>query len=74
MSIIYWDFDGTLVKSNQLWVNCAYKSIEEILPNCNINILELKNLLLSKGFTWHTPEENFQDVIKDKWWDLLPYF
>lgn len=70
MAIIFWDFDGTLVYSNPLWSNTVYNSLKEVEPNTNVTFNEIRKCM-ARGFTWHTADEDFSDLIGDKWWDFM---
>ena len=58
MSIIYWDFDGTLVYSNPLWSGSVFTALKQIVPDTHIKFAEIRNCM-AKGFTWHTPEQDY---------------
>lgn len=70
MAIIFWDFDGTLVYSNPLWSNTVYNSLQEVAKNCDIEFSEIRKCM-AKGFTWHTADEDYSDLIGDKWWAFM---
>ncbi len=70
MAVIFWDFDGTLVYSNPLWSNTVYNSLKEINPDTNIDFTQIRKCM-AKGFTWHNADEDYRDLIGDKWWDFM---
>ncbi|HWT76740.1 MAG TPA: HAD family hydrolase [Mobilitalea sp.] len=71
---IFWDFDGTLVKAPFLWSGSLLKAITTILPGCNITLEDIRRYT-KKGFTWDSPEEDYSELIGDKWWEyMLHYF
>lgn len=70
MAIIFWDFDGTLAYSNPLWSNTVYNSLKEVAPNSNVEFNEIRKCM-AKGFTWHTADEDYSDLIGDKWWAFM---
>lgn len=70
MSIIFWDFDGTLVYSNPLWSTTVFNSLKELAPNTDVNFTDIRKCM-AKGFTWHTPDEDYSNLIGDKWWEFM---
>ncbi|MCM1115191.1 MAG: HAD family hydrolase [Clostridium sp.] len=70
MSILFWDFDGTLVCSNPLWSNSVYSAIKEVDYKTKITFNEIRKCMAS-GFTWHTPDNDYSNIIGDKWWDFM---
>lgn len=70
MSIIYWDFDGTLTYSNPLWSNSVYNAIKEIDPNNNIKFADIRKCMAS-GFTWHLPDNDYSSIKNDEWWNFM---
>lgn len=70
MAIIFWDFDGTLAYSNHLWSTTVYNSLKEAAPNSKIEFPQIRKCM-AKGFTWHTPNENYKDLIGNQWWEYM---
>lgn len=70
MSVVFWDFDGTLVKSNSLWSNSVYAALKEFEPDTTVMFNDVRKCM-AHGFTWHTPDENYSSLINDKWWDFM---
>lgn len=70
MSIIFWDFDGTLVYSNPLWSNTVFNSLKEVAPKTDVKFTDIRKCMAT-GFTWHTPDEDYRDLIGDKWWEFM---
>lgn len=70
MSIIYWDFDGTITYSNSLWSNNVYNSLKQIAPEITTEFTEIRKCM-AKGFTWHTPDKDYTAFKNDKWWDFM---
>ena len=70
MSIIFWDFDGTLVYSKSLWTGSVHKALKETDPNTPVTFEQLK-ICMSHGFTWHTPERDYSQMTGEKWWDFM---
>lgn len=70
MSIIYWDFDGTLVKSNHLWSSSVFKALNETV-SCNETVFNQIRQYMKKGFTWNSPFEDYSQLTGEKWWDFM---
>lgn len=70
MSIIYWDFDGTITYSNSLWSGTVFDSLKQVEPNTAVEFTEIRKYM-AKGFTWHTPNNNYTTFTNDKWWDFM---
>lgn len=70
MSVIFWDFDGTLAHSDSLWSRSVYKALLETDPNTQVEFEEIRKHM-KYGFTWHTPEHDYTHLVLDKWWDFM---
>lgn len=70
MSIIFWDFDGTLVHSNSLWSSSVYNALKETERNTNVKFEDIRKCM-AKGFTWHTPDNDYSKMTDEKWWDFM---
>lgn len=70
MAIIFWDFDGTLVFSNPLWSTTVFNSLKEVVPNTDVEFTDIRKCMAT-GFTWHTADEDYSDLIGDKWWEFM---
>ncbi|MDD6604014.1 MAG: hypothetical protein PUE73_06785 [Eubacteriales bacterium] len=70
MAIIFWDFDGTLVYSNPLWSTTVFNSLKEAAPNTDVKFTDIRKCMAT-GFTWHTPDEDYSNLIGDKWWEFM---
>lgn len=70
MSMIFWDFDGTLAYSNSLWSGSVYKALLETDAATTVPFAEIKKHM-QYGFTWHTPEQDYSHLIQDKWWEFM---
>ncbi len=64
---LFWDFDGTLVKSVSLWSTSLLRALQESWPECSRTLEDVRPLLRS-GFPWHTPQEDFTRLTGDAWW------
>lgn len=70
MSVIFWDFDGTLVHSNSLWSNSVYTALLDFLPDTDVKFTDIRKCM-AKGFTWHTPDNDYSSLTYDKWWEFM---
>lgn len=70
MAVIFWDFDGTLVYSNPLWSTTVFNSLKEVAPNSDVEFTDIRKCMAT-GFTWHTADEDYSDLIGDKWWEFM---
>jgi len=64
---LFWDFDGTLVKSVSLWSSSLLRSLKESWPDCPC-VLEDVRPHLRSGFPWDTPQENLTHLTGEAWW------
>lgn len=70
MSVIFWDFDGTIVHSNPLWSNSVYNALKSADINTAVEFSDIRKCMQS-GFTWHTPDKDFCKLTGDKWWEFM---
>lgn len=70
MRAICWDFDGTLVHSHCLWSGSIWKALKETAPNTTITLNDVRPYTAS-GFTWYTPENDYSDLVGERWWDYM---
>lgn len=65
---IFWDFDGTLVYSNESFL-C---SLNDALVRYSyiIEKSELKSFLISVC-SWYAPQRDYVNLIKEDWWNQL---
>lgn len=70
MITVFWDFDGTLVHSNSLWSNSVYSALREFDCNTTVRFSDIRKCM-AFGFTWHTPNEDYSNMIYSKWWDFM---
>ncbi len=70
MSILCWDFDGTLAYSCHLWSGSVFRALNETVENHNVTFQDIRRCNAS-GFTWHTPECDFSHLVGDKWWEFM---
>lgn len=67
MTILCWDFDGTIALSHHLWSNSVRKAINMIEPDNKINFLDIRKCM-ETGFSWQTPEADYPEATGQKWW------
>ena len=65
--VIFWDFDGTLVKTEAPWSNSILASIKEIKPDSKLILTDVRPLMQS-GFTWDNPWADHTGITGVKWW------
>ena len=70
MSVIFWDFDGTIVHSNPLWSNSVYNALKSVDINTAVEFSDIRKCM-QIGFTWHTPDKDFSQLTGDKWWEFM---
>ena len=70
MSVVFWDFDGTLAWSLHLWSGSGYKALLETDPDTAVTYEQL-DPHFHGGFTWHTPFEDYTSYKGDKWWEYM---
>lgn len=69
-TVVFWDFDGTLVHSGPLWSSSVYKALKETDSNTQVLFEDVRKHM-AYGFTWHTPDEDYRSLIGDKWWNFM---
>jgi len=67
MSVIFWDFDGTLAYREGRWSGMLADLINKECPEKNIKSGDVR-LYLRSGFPWHSPEQNHGKKSADEWW------
>lgn len=67
--IVFWDFDGTLVYSNPLWTTSVFKALKKVDCDTKTSFNDIRKCMAS-GFTWHTPDNDYSELIGEKWWDF----
>lgn len=67
-SVIFWDFDGTLIHSNQSFL-C---SLQEALHSYGFTPLEEQcRSFLKQACSWNHPEISYENLTEQNWWDTL---
>lgn len=64
---VFWDFDGTLVKSVSLWSCSLLRALQESWPEFPCELEDVRPHLRS-GFPWDTPQENLNHLSGEAWW------
>lgn len=73
-SVVFWDFDGTLARRDDLWAGALLDALTVVDPKANVTLDRLRPGL-STGFPWHTPDEVVDARTPDGWWwSLRPTF
>ncbi|MDE7124064.1 MAG: hypothetical protein K2N83_01070, partial [Eubacterium sp.] len=73
MIVVFWDFDGTLVYSNPLWSKSVYEALKNVCSDTLVTFNEIR-VCMASGFTWHTPDEDYSEIINDKWWQHMNHY
>lgn len=64
---IFWDFHGTLVRSNPLWSGAVYLAAGGEGNPHGIAFEDVRPLL-REGFTWHMPQLSYPHMTGEAWW------
>ncbi len=68
---VFWDFDGTLVRSQSLWTGSVYKALADAISDCPWTIEDVRPHMQS-GFPWHCPERDYSHLVSGTcWWDHM---
>lgn len=70
MSVVCFDFDGTIAYSKSLWSKSVYKALIDTVETTDITLEDIKGCM-STGFTWHTPDEDFSNITGERWWAFM---
>lgn len=70
MSTVYWDFDGTLVKSTHLWSSSVFMALNETCAEHDVTFGDIRRCM-ARGFTWHTPQNDYTAFKNEKWWEFM---
>ena len=65
---LFWDFDGTLIHSNESFLNALDYALN--MFQYNIGTKNIKAFLHSVC-SWYKPEISYEEAIGSKWWDSL---
>jgi putative hydrolase of the HAD superfamily len=67
---LFWDFDGTLVKSPHLWSSSLLRALKDAWPGCLCTLEDVRPHLRS-GFPWHTPGQDHSCMTGEAWWETM---
>ncbi len=67
---LFWDFDGTLVKSPHLWSTSLLRALKEAWPGCICTLQDVRPYLRN-GFPWHTPGQDHSRMTGEAWWETM---
>jgi putative hydrolase of the HAD superfamily len=67
---LFWDFDGTLVKSLPLWSTSLLRALKDAWPGCLCTLEDVRPHLRS-GFPWHTPVKDHTSMTGEAWWETM---
>lgn len=67
---MFWDFDGTLARRDDLWSGAIVDALRRIDPTITTTASDLRPHLKS-GFPWHRPEIVTNPSTPQAWWDRL---
>jgi putative hydrolase of the HAD superfamily len=68
VTVILWDFDGTLAHRPGLWGACVVETLDEHRPGRGRALEEVRPLLRD-GFPWHEPSRAHPELcVPDAWW------
>lgn len=67
---LFWDFDGTLVKSPHLWSTSLLRALQDAWPGCPCSLQDVRPHLRS-GFPWHTPGQDHTRMTGEAWWETM---
>lgn len=68
--VLFWDFDGTLAVSPKIWPRSVCQALLDVMPDSSITVDDIRPHT-SVSYTWHTPDEDYSDLIGSKWWDHM---
>ncbi len=68
MSILCWDFDGTITYAPMIWSNSVLKSLKEVCPSSDISFDDIRPLI-SRNFSWESPYDDNTKLVGEAWWD-----
>lgn len=74
MSVVFWDFDGTLADSVSLWARSGYEALRLTDENALMDFMEFKRLLLyGEGcrFPWRTPDSDHTRHAGENFWTWM---
>jgi putative hydrolase of the HAD superfamily len=74
VSVLVWDFDGTLALRPGYWTGLLHEIVTECHPDLGITPEHIRPHL-QRGFPWHTPDVLREPCSEDEWWaQMQPVF
>ncbi len=70
MSVLCWDFDGTLVWAPKLWTRSVYAALKAENPSTKMKIRDVR-VRMAWGFPWHEPEKDYRSSTGERWWQRM---
>lgn len=68
VSVVLWDFDGTLAYREGLWGGCVVETLDAVVAGHGITLDRLRPLLRD-GFPWHRHDVGHPQLCDpDAWW------
>ncbi len=67
---LFWDFDGTLVKSPRLWSSSLLRSLKDAWPGCPF-LLEDIRPHMQNIFPWDMADRDFSSLKGEAWWEYM---
>ena len=68
--VLFWDFDGTLVRSDHLWRRCVHAALCRECPDSGIS-MDAIGEHLHTGFPWHDPAADYTECCRQAWWPKM---
>ncbi len=65
--VVFWDFDGTLVRQQSLWSASVLRVLLRSRPGCGVRLEEVRPLMHT-GFPWHTPDQEDTRWVGPAFW------
>ena len=66
MSVVLWDFDGTLAERPGLWSACLMETLDEHEPGHGVSE-DAVRAFLDSGFPWHVPDVEHPELCDADW-------
>ncbi len=67
---LFWDFDGTLVKSPRLWSTSLLRSLKEAWPGCPLAVDDVRPHMQGI-FPWDAPDRDVSRLTGERWWEAM---
>jgi len=70
MTVLFWDFDGTLVHSESHWSQCVFDALRSVDASAAATFEQI-DAQMRRAWPWHTPEEDYTNAVGDAWWPMM---